>query len=295
MSSPPLQIINSSHYYKHTAPGIELLIIQTPLCQAVISLQGAQILSFKPINQPEMLWLSPANGYQPGERIWGGVPICAPWFGRHQNPALPIHGFVQTRLWQLQQHAENERGEVSLTFVYTSDSKDQKLFPQAFQLELQFTLGSSLNMQLKATNRDQQPMDFSWAFHSFLTVDNLNKSQVTGLDGQTYLDASLAMTNKRQTGPVVFNCQVDQVFQASPDKLRLNNNAALQIQATNSPTSIIWNPGETLAGQMPELGPLGYQNFVCIERGAAFSDTWSLSHGQSQQGSQQLSHFKTAP
>lgn len=284
---------NSSDYFHHTGVGIQLLLIETKLCQAVVSLQGAQILSFKPKGQPEMLWLSPENSYQPGKRIWGGIPICAPWFGRHQDPALPIHGFVQNRLWQLHQHSENELGEVSLTFAYASDSQDLALFPQAFRLELNITLGTCLKMALKTTNFDVSPMDFSWAFHSFLAVDNLNNTQVSGLANQAYLDAALDMSKQYQTGPVAFDSQVDRVFQASPDHLLLSGSTALQIEANNSPTSILWNPGQALARQMPELGPQGYKDFVCIERGAAFSDTWSLTNEQSLQGEQRLSYVKT--
>ena len=38
--------------------GLEYLHIQTPLCEAKLFLQGAQVISFIPKNKPELLWVS---------------------------------------------------------------------------------------------------------------------------------------------------------------------------------------------------------------------------------------------
>ena len=69
----------------------DVLVIDHPLCQAVFSRQGAQLLHFQPTGQKPWLWCA-AKWPQVGA-IRGGVPVCWPWYGRHPSEnAWPSHG-----------------------------------------------------------------------------------------------------------------------------------------------------------------------------------------------------------
>lgn len=81
---------------------IPVLVIDHEIGQATISLQGAQLLSWKPKHQQEILWLSEIEPFTLGNAIRGGIPLCYPWFG---NAKKPIHGTARLRLWELHEYA----------------------------------------------------------------------------------------------------------------------------------------------------------------------------------------------
>jgi len=55
----------------------DVLVIDHPLCQAVFSRQGAQLLHFQPRGQKPWLWC--AAKWPHVGAIRGGVPVCWPW------------------------------------------------------------------------------------------------------------------------------------------------------------------------------------------------------------------------
>nr|BFE90903.1 hypothetical protein GCM10020185_14390 [Pseudomonas brassicacearum subsp. brassicacearum] len=73
----------------------DVLVIDHPLCQAVFSRQGAQLLHFQPRGQKPWLWC--AAKWPHVGAIRGGVPVCWPWYGRHPSEkrlAIPRLGAV---------------------------------------------------------------------------------------------------------------------------------------------------------------------------------------------------------
>ncbi len=80
----------------------DLLLIDHPLCQAVFSRQGAQLLHFQPQGERPLLWCAsewPALSSAP---VRGGIPVCWPWFGSHPNGSeWPQQGWARQREWRL--------------------------------------------------------------------------------------------------------------------------------------------------------------------------------------------------
>jgi glucose-6-phosphate 1-epimerase len=70
-------------------------------------LHGAQVTSWKPAGNDEILFLSTKSRWQEGQAIRGGIPICFPWFrAKADDPKAPAHGFVRTKSWQLESIVE---------------------------------------------------------------------------------------------------------------------------------------------------------------------------------------------
>ena len=91
-----------------------------PLCRlhtpegdtALISLHGAQVLSWRTANGHERLYLSPQIDWQAVAQsryaIRGGIPLCWPQFNRRGS--LPKHGFARLLPWTItQQNASSLR------------------------------------------------------------------------------------------------------------------------------------------------------------------------------------------
>ena len=56
-------------------PVVEIRNVQA---SARISLQGAQLLSWIPQGEEEVIWLSKDASFKPGKSVRGGIPICWP-------------------------------------------------------------------------------------------------------------------------------------------------------------------------------------------------------------------------
>ncbi len=68
--------------------------ITSSLCEGEIYLHGAQVTSWKPAGEDEVLFLSTKSRWEEGQAIRGGIPICFPWFRAKVNdPQAPAHGF----------------------------------------------------------------------------------------------------------------------------------------------------------------------------------------------------------
>ena len=292
--------INNSHYISHTdsktlyesLEKCPLIEINTPLCHAVIATQGAQLLEFTPKCEGEKseapwLWLSPKAVFSEGKAIRGGIPICAPWFGVNPlDPLKPKHGFVRTQPWALINIIELKSGSVEFSFQFTSSKSDLPLYPHRFQLDLKITLSDQIKMSLTALNLSDSNMPFSWALHSYFCIDKLQDVHVSGLDKHQYLDAanrdeSGNFSVKHQQGDIYFKGEVDSVYEDVGIQQTIIGPPTINIKGENCPTAIVWNPGAELAEQMSDVGIEHYEDYICVERGAAFNDSWSLAPGSS--------------
>lgn len=286
VSAPVLRETTSEALYGSPAPGIPLLVVDSPRCYAVIALQGAQLLEFK--TKPDftpLLWLSPKAVFAAGKAIRGGIPVCAPWFGPHPSEkTYPKHGFVRSELWALTQSEQSEDGITHLAFTYTPSDEAQKLYPFAFTLRLIMTLGEDIQLALEVTNHSTQPMPFSWALHSYHPVGDLASVQVEGLENVPFLDATDGYARKQEAAPIRFAGELDRVYEHVPAAQIIRGVPSITISGTDCPTCIVWNPGAALAATMPDVQD-GFSEYICVERGAAQGNSWEIAVGSTQRAS----------
>ncbi len=286
---------------KYGRGDLMLLNVSSPLCEAVISLQGAQVLSFKPkpannTKEPagDLLWLSPLATLEHGTAIRGGVPVCAPWFGvNRRDSSLPKHGFVRNKPWKLVGATEKDHGECVIEFEYRPDANDKTVFAYNFLIQLQIVVSRQLEHKIRISNTGTTPLPLSWALHSYLAVNDIDSVSVTGLEDERYLDATDHLSQQTQHGLLRFAGEVDRVYEGvrKQQQLLLDEQPALNILGSDCPTVITWNPGESLAARMADIQQ-GFRNFVCIERGAAFADELRLAPGKHTEAIQILSAAK---
>ena len=110
-----VEIVDANKIYRQAEAGFKLLRIKNNRCSALASLQGAQILSFIPKNQPDLLWVSPNAIIETGTAIRGGIPVCLPWFGVNRlNSHKPKHGFARISRWTVESVATDAGGVTQL-------------------------------------------------------------------------------------------------------------------------------------------------------------------------------------
>lgn len=281
VSSQYITFTNSGTLYGksgYNKPGLDLLLVETPLCRAVIAEQGAQILEFQAAGREPLLWLSPREEFTPGKAVRGGIPLCLPWFGVNRgDPAKPKHGLVRNRPWHLGQVSELAAGELELVFTYAHGGDE--LFGAPFHCTFGMRLGRELRLQLELQNRAREAVEYSWAWHSYFPVHDVQGIQVAGLENTEYLDNTRGLQRFTQEGTLTFPGEVDRVFENAPPQQQIVTTHPISVQSENCHTVIAWNPGAELAATLADVGD-HYREYVCVEHGNAFADSWWLEEGQ---------------
>jgi glucose-6-phosphate 1-epimerase len=280
-SAPFLRLVDSKdHYPDATGTGLPLLVVESKLCSAVISLQGAHLLEFKTTDGDPLLWISPNCDFTPGTALRGGVPLCLPWFGPNQaDPSKPKHGFARNKYWELSEAHLLADNSVELHFLLVSDANE--LFPHDFSAELRMTLGNSAKLELTINNTDNDDFSCSWAMHNYHRISSLATVQVSGLAERSYLDNFENHAEKYQSGDVNFPGPVDRVYPGIENPVIIESTPRIQITHHNCPSVIVWNPGKEAAAKITDIGEGQEQFYICVERGAVLSEQWHIAAGTS--------------
>lgn len=276
-----ITLTNSKTLYPDAAgSGLPLLAIETDLCSAVISLQGAHLLEFKTTHGDPLLWLSPNCNFTPGTALRGGVPLCLPWFGVNQDdPKKPKHGFARNRFWEVGDVRLLDNGAVEIDFLFQSDACD--LFAYDFSAEIRMTLGDTAKIELTVNNTDQNDFTCSFALHNYHRVRQLETTRVLGLTGRRYFDNFENYAEKQQHDDLSFPGPVDRVYPDVESALVIDATPRIQLTHHNSPSVITWNPGTEATASISDIGEGNERYFVCVERGAVLGESWHIPAGES--------------
>lgn len=259
--------------------GLPILQVKTRLCTAHIALQGAHLLSFQAENGKPLLWVSPNCDFTPGVALRGGIPVCLPWFGPHPlDTNKPKHGFARNREWKLSSATCSADENVQLVFSFESPANE--LFDFNFHAQLTMNLSNKIKLDLQVTNTDKQRFNCSWALHSYHPIKSLEEVRVLGLAGRTYLDNLEHHTPKIQNGDVHFPSEVDRVFPAIDNTVKISGSPEIQITHHNCPSVVVWNPGAANAAKIADIGAGNEKTYICVERGAVLSEQWDLAAGE---------------
>ena len=236
--------------------------------QGEIYLHGAQVTSWKPPGNDEVLFLSTKSRWEEGQAIRGGIPICFPWFrAKIDDPHAPSHGFVRTKTWQLDSIVETDIG-VAVTMSTESDEQTRRWWPGEFRFVHRVTFGSELQLELTCRNNGRGPLRFEEALHTYNQVAEAGSVRLHGLDGTRYLDNRDSNREKAQVGEMAIASQTDNAFldtQNAVDLIDPKNRRRIRLQKTNSNTTVVWNPWREGARALRDLGEDEWKQFLCVE------------------------------
>ncbi len=244
------------------APGYPVFDISHPTCAARVALHGAHVMSWKPADEEEVLYLSPDAVFKEGKAIRGGIPVCWPWFNKHPaDPAQPSHGLVRGRFWELLVAAEDASG-VTLRFGIRDG---------IWNAELTVKTGEELEVALESKNISEVPIVVSGALHTYLGVSDISQVRIVNLDGCDYLDTVGEPERRKQKGDVTFDKEVDRIYDSSSSTLLVDDlsGRTLLIEKSGSPSTVVWNPWAEKAAALGDMPDEDYRKFCCIEAAIA--------------------------
>lgn len=246
--------------------GQPVLKLQTPDgAVALISLFGAQVLSWTPAGGEERLYLSPQAVFDGSTPIRGGTPVCFPQFAG-EGP-LPKHGFARNRAWRVDSSRTGKDYAVA-TLRLEDDAATRALWPHAFAAEMSVSIGGDrLDMELAVENTGDTAFSFTAALHTYLKVREVEALRIEGLRGLEYRDSAAGNTLKKETGVgVMIDDEVDRIYHGAPPTILLReDHRALGIHNENFPDVVVWNPWEHKCAQLADMPADGFRRMLCVE------------------------------
>lgn len=284
--------------------------IKNQAASAEVFLQGAQVTRYQPNGKPPMLFLSQSCSYRSGQALRGGIPICWPWFGdATKNPSsvqqsllgsggensfleatrdknLPAHGFVREREWEI---TSIRTPADDLTIIELSlDVKDEPLWPFDTLLSYRIAIGKTLSVSLHVQNQSDHQFTYSGALHTYLSVDDITQTRISGLSDCHYYDALESSEEggwllKKQEGDIQFSQETDRVYRTQGDPIRIHDgkDRALQLASTGSQSVVVWNPWIDKSRQLSQFSPIDYKQMVCVETANVMDDVVTLAPDES--------------
>lgn len=258
--------------------------VNSEQCQATIAIQGAQLLSWMPKDQQPVIWLSDDAKYIEGKAIRGGIPVCWPWFGAYTgNNDFPSHGFARTSLWNVIGTDKLGSGEVMLRLSLPHKEEHRQYWSHLTELELQIVLGSELRMSLITRNRGNESITLSQALHTYFTVSDISKVQITNLEQIEFIDALDDWQRKVEAAPIKINAEIDRIYQNTrPSCVIKDSGFQRQIKVTTerSASTVVWNPWIDKSSRLGDMGENGYLKMVCVESGNIAEHSVQIGSGE---------------
>jgi len=267
---------------------IPVIEISNATATAIISLQGAQLLSWKPATEnSDVIWLSKQARFAAGKSVRGGIPLCWPWFGAHEhNPQYPAHGFARTTRWQVISTEALENGDTRISFTTHPEAETAAMWPEDASVQFQVTIGNKLELELITHNNGAEPITITQALHTYFNVADINQVLLHGLDDTDYLDKLENFNRKHQRGPLRFEGEVDRVYLDTASDCVIEDRALKRkiiIIKCGSHSTVVWNPWQETANKMGDLGDDGYKHMLCVESSNAAEDRVTIEAGKAHQ------------
>nr|WP_281720334.1 D-hexose-6-phosphate mutarotase [Nitrosomonas nitrosa] len=264
--------------------GLPFIRASNAKANALISVYAGQVLAYRPAGKADdLMFLSEKAYYQEGKAIKGGVPICWPWFGSDpEGKGRPAHGFVRNRMWDVIDTAVSVNGEARIVLGLTDTPETRSIWPHAFVLRLEITIGETLGLALITRNSGDQPFSITQAFHTYFGVGDIHQTSVSGLEGKSYIDKVDGGQQKIQSGAVTINTEVDRIYLDVANELVIHDAARkrnVRITSQGSRSAVIWNPWAKIASEMADLQDDDYLRLLCVETTNAASDVVTIQPG----------------
>lgn len=262
------------------SPAYPVYEIRHARATARIAVNGAHLMEWTPAGQAPVLYLSPDAVLEPGKPIRGGIPVCWPWFGPHADAQRPMHGYARLLPWRLALAEADEAG-VHLVFELEPVATAQPWWEPRLAARLEMRIGDSLEVTLATRNTGDEPLRLEEALHTYLTVGDIRRVAVRGLDGAAYLDTVGERVLRRQAGEVLFDREVDRQY-ASTAAVSVADPAlgrVLVVEKEGSATTVVWNPWIEKAKRLADLPDEAYLGFLCVEAANAGEGAVELAPG----------------
>jgi len=240
--------------------------------EALVTLYGAHLVSWKSADGTERLFMSARSALDGSRAIRGGVPIIFPQFAERGTGMR--HGFARVSTWRVADSGENADGAFAIFVLSHADLAPAiaAAWPHGFELRLKVALQKNrLALSLDVRNAGDDAFAFSAALHSYFAVDAIGAVRIDGVQ-----DGALAISDK-----------FDHIYRAVPGAITLADGASrLRLTQEGFRDAVVWNPGAADTAAMADMMDDEYLRFVCVE--AALIEPLTLASGAAWRGEHRI-------
>ncbi|KAL8787795.1 MAG: hypothetical protein Q9213_001982 [Squamulea squamosa] len=274
--------------------------------QLDVLLYGATVISWKSANGKENLFLSSKAKLDGSKPVRGGIPLVFPVFGppspEHATGKLPQHGFARNSRWEYlgkssseSSSLPNSKGDASvkLDFGLSNSMLSDSKWDYQFNLTYSITLSQdSLETSLVVRNTGSSNYDFHVLFHTYLAINNISETTVTGLEKAAFKDKVQGGKEIQPAEkPISIDSETDRIYTTAPEQvIKILENGKDRYELTRDMLSdvVVWNPWIEKAKGMADFGPEdGYKKMICVEAGSV--SAWNtLEAGETWEGGQRI-------
>lgn len=170
----------TTQYITENGACFEQYVITDPAAKTELTItpeRGGMITGFT-LDGDEYIWRRYPN-FGECNRPRFGVPVLFPSCGKPDNGVhlfdgaaypMEIHGFADLSSWEVE-----SVGPEGVTLILESSPLTKFLYPFDFALLLTYNLeGSTATINLTVINEDEKPMPFSFGYHPYFTVSDVD-------------------------------------------------------------------------------------------------------------------------
>lgn len=254
-----------------TGPGgLPLLHITNSYATVEVFLDGGHISGYGPAGHRDLLFLSRQSRLEQGGPLRGGIPLCGPWFGTGpQGNRTPNHGFFRNAVWELVSAVDDgDAAVVDLTLPASSLTgvPGAEDWPADARVDYRIRVAEALTAELTVT-AGSTPLDVELALHTYLSVADVRRVEVTGLAGTDYLDRLDGATRHEGDGPLRISGETDRVYHSTAtcvvDDPLLRRR--ITIAKAGSADTVVWNPWAQKATVLPNMAHDEWPMMLCVE------------------------------
>ncbi|XP_062181593.1 putative glucose-6-phosphate 1-epimerase isoform X1 [Phragmites australis] len=278
--------------------GVAQVVLRSPKgASARVSLHGGQVVSWRNDRGEELLFTSSKAILKPPNAMRGGIQMCFPQFGI--SGTLERHGFARNRIWILDDDHppinHNDNGsKASVDLLLKPSEDDLKYWPHCFEFRQRVSLSKDGDLSLvsRIRNVNGKPFNFSFAYHTYLSVSDISEVRIEGLETLDYLD-NLSHRERftEQGDAITFESEVDRVYVSSPNVIAVLDHEkkhSFVIRKEGLPDVVVWNPWEKKSKTMVDFGDEEYKQMLCVDA-AAVERTITLKPREEWTGKLELS------
>ena len=256
---------------------LAMLEITTRWSTAEIYLHGAHVTRFNKNDEAPLLFISQCSRFEAGQPIRGGIPVIFPWFG--QREGMGQHGFARVKTWELKEFAPAPDGSVSVR-LRLPDCPEASSFPP-FTADYIVTVNESLTLQLVITNRSRdEELAFENCLHTYFETGDIKAVSISGLKGVSYLDKVASFAQKTESDEAIrIASEVDRIYLNTAGPVEIRDTSVgrkIRVEKSGSQSTVVWNPWNAKAQQMPDFGNEEFERMVCVESGNVGPNTLKL-------------------
>ncbi|GFP86688.1 putative glucose-6-phosphate 1-epimerase [Phtheirospermum japonicum] len=277
--------------------GISQVLLRSPRgASARVSLHGGQVRSWRSEKGEELLFTS-SKILKPPAAVRGGIPICFPQFGNRGS--LEQHGFARNKMWVVDENppplqSVDSSIKAFIDLIHKSSDDDLKIWPHSYELRLRVILSFDGNLTLisRVRNVNCKPFSFSFAYHTYFSVSDINEVRVEGLETLDYLDNLCNRERFTEQGDALtFESEVDRVYLSSSDAVAVfdhEKKRTFVIRKEGLPDVVVWNPWDKKSRAIADFGDEEYKQMLCVDA-AAIEKPITLKPGEEWTGLVELS------